>query len=106
MVPWSTCTIAAAMARWPGLLGDGAVHLLGDPPVRRVALGPGPQLDDVQRLAGVHLHDVADPVGQGDRVRRLHGEVLDERVVELPGTFDGLDEGGGLARLLTISGRS
>ena len=54
-----------------GLLGDGPVHLLADVAVLRVALGAGAQLEHVHGLAGVELHDVADPVGQGHRVGRL-----------------------------------
>ena len=34
----------------PRDLGDRPVHLLCDPPVRRVALGPRAQLDEVHRL--------------------------------------------------------
>ena len=49
-----------------------------------MALRRGPQLDDVHRLAGVHLHAVADAVGHGHRVlRRRRGRLAGHRRVEL-----------------------
>jgi len=50
-------------------------HLLADPAVAGMTLGRGAQLDHVERLAGVELDHVADPVGQGDQVLGLLGEV-------------------------------
>src|SRR5437879_111004 len=52
-------------------LGDLAPHLVRDRPVRRMTLASGPELDQVEGLARVELEDVADSVGQGQRVRRL-----------------------------------
>ena len=64
----STKVIIAAIARWPGGLGDLAVHLAGHGPVGLVALRLAAQLDQVHRLAGVHGHREADAVGQRDGV--------------------------------------
>src|SRR5437016_4925055 len=47
-----------------GLVPDEAPHLQAHRPVGGMALGAGPQLEDVHRLPGVHLHGEADPVGQ------------------------------------------
>ncbi len=57
-------------------LGDRAAHLVRDGAVRRMSLASGAQLDQVERLARVELEDVADPVGEAERVRRLLGESL------------------------------
>ena len=85
VAPWSTKDMASAMARWPGDLGDGAVHLLCHPPVGRVALRPGAQFDEVHGLAGVEMHDVTDAMSQRDRVRRLFGKVRQQGAVEVLG---------------------
>src|SRR5216684_3334100 len=52
----------------PGPLGDQAVHRLRDAPVGRVALRGAAQLDEVHRLARVHLYVETDAVGHGHRV--------------------------------------
>ena len=54
-----------------GVVGDGAMHLQADVAVLRMPLRPGAQLEHVHGLAGIELHGVADPVGQGDRVGSL-----------------------------------
>ena len=55
-------------------LGDEPVHGLADAPVRGVPLGRRPELQHVHRLAGVHLHVEADPVGHAHRIGRHGGE--------------------------------
>ena len=65
-----------------GLLGDEPVHVLDDLAVLGMALRPAAQLDEVHRLAGVHLHDVADAEGEADGVARLVRELRPERLVE------------------------
>jgi hypothetical protein len=52
-----------------GAVGDQAVHLLAHTPIRGVPLGRGSQLDDVHRLARVHIHVEANAIGHRDRVR-------------------------------------
>ena len=103
---WSTKRIASASARWPGLLGDQAVHRLADAPVGGVALGGRPELQHVHRLAGVHLHVEADAVRHAHGVGRHRGELRRrDRVVErgrrlhdpppvgaAPGLLDGLGD--------------
>src|SRR6476646_8683100 len=61
-----------------GLLGDLAVHVQGDAPVRRVPLRRRTELQQVHGLSGVELHGVADPVGHADGVGGLLRERLDE----------------------------
>jgi hypothetical protein len=51
-----------------GLFPDQPMHGLADPSVGRVPLWRGPQLDDVHRLAGIHVHVEADTVGHYDGV--------------------------------------
>ena len=53
-----------------GALGDQPVHLLADPPIRRVALRRRPQFDDMHCLACVHPHVEADPERHGNGVLR------------------------------------
>ena len=61
-----------------GLLGYQPVHLLGDAAVDRVALRPASELDQVHRLAGVHVEHVAQAVGERERVRpRARGTPAD-----------------------------
>ena len=79
---WSTWDIALRDGAVAGLLGDEAVHLLRDLAVGGVARRHRAQLDEVHRLARVHLHREPDPVRERHRVRRLLGEPVDERVVE------------------------
>src|SRR4029078_6536047 len=52
-------------------LADQAVHLVRDGAVGRVALAPGPQLDELHGLAGVEVEDVADAEPEAQRVGRL-----------------------------------
>ena len=59
----------------PGVLGDEPVHVLRHDAVGGVALFPGAQLQHVHRLAGVHLHGVADP----ERERHGIGRLLRDR---------------------------
>ena len=54
--------------------GDPFVHRLGDGAVGGVALAAGAQLDQVHRLAGVEVEDVADAEGEAERVR---GELVE-----------------------------
>ena len=75
-----------------GLLGDQAVHLEHDPPVGRMALRPGTQLEQVDRLAGVELHDVPQAIGHRDGVRRLLRELLGQRLVQPRRAVHGLVE--------------
>ena len=82
--PKSTCDMASANKPVAGLVGDEAVHLVGHPAVARMTLRTGAELDEVHRLAGVHLHGVPDPVGQGDGVGRLHRERRRQRLGQLP----------------------
>ena len=70
-------------------LGDRAAQLVCDGAVRRMALAPGTQLDQVQRFARIELEHEADPVGETERIRRLVGKpfaaeplVLDARDLE------------------------
>ena len=58
------------MARWPGDVGDRAVHQLADAAVGRVALRRRAQLDDVHRFARVHVHVEADAIRHHHGVRR------------------------------------
>src|SRR5579871_462587 len=51
------------------LLGDQPVHLLAHGAVGGVALGAGPQLEEVHRLARVELHHEAHLEGERDGVR-------------------------------------
>ena len=53
-----------------GHVGDQPVHQLADAPVRRMSLRRRAQLDDVHRLARVHLHLETDAIRHHDRVRR------------------------------------
>ncbi len=55
---------------------DRIPHLQRDGAVGRMALAAGAQLDQVERLAGVELEHIADPVGEAERVRRLLDEPL------------------------------
>src|SRR4029077_8941074 len=50
---------------------DRLPHLQRDGAVRRIALAARAQLDQVERLAGVELEDVADAIGEAPRVPRL-----------------------------------
>ena len=59
-----------------GLGGDQVVHLEGDPPVRRMTLRGGTELQQVDRLAGVELHRVAHAVRHRDGVLGLLRELL------------------------------
>ena len=68
--------MAAGEAAVAGLLRDEAMHRLADASVRGMALRRGPELEDVHRLAGVHLHVEADPVGHAHGVGRHRGEAL------------------------------
>ncbi len=81
------------------LFGDRSKHLLRDAAIRGVALGARAQLDQMQRLARVHLHDAAHPVRERDRVAGLHREVADHGVVEGPGALERLHVDGLLAGL-------
>ena len=66
------------------LQGDEPVHGLADPPVRRVPLRRGPQLDHVHGLARVELHVEAHPISHGYHVGRyLRGARRHEPLVEL-----------------------
>ncbi len=49
--------------------GDLGVHLVRDRAVAGMTLASGPQLDQLHRLAGVEIQDVADPVAEAQRVR-------------------------------------
>src|SRR5439155_19609909 len=86
-------------------LGDRAVHLAGDRPVRRMALAAGAELDQVKRLPGVELEHVADAESEAERVRRLLDEafgaqarVLRARDVEGPLELAGEARGRELVR--------
>ncbi len=61
--------MASAMARWPASSAIERVHRLADAPVRGMSLRRRPQLDDVHRLARVHLHVEPDAVRHRHRVR-------------------------------------
>src|SRR6185436_11619250 len=50
--------------------GDRVTHLQGDGPVGRVPLAAGAKLDQVERLPRVELEDVADAIGETERIRR------------------------------------
>ena len=52
-----------------GALLDQAVHRLGDAPVRGMALRRAAELDQVHRLARVHVEIEPDAIGHGHRVR-------------------------------------
>jgi hypothetical protein len=49
-------------------VGDLTVHLVGDPAVGGVPGRLRPQLDEMERLAGAHLHHEPDVGGEGDDV--------------------------------------
>ena len=67
-----------------GLLGDERVHLLADAAVRRMSLRRAAQLDDVHRLARVHVHVEAHAVGHGHGVRRDVAQArVGERLVQV-----------------------
>src|SRR5581483_3637471 len=66
-----------------GLVADEPPHLLAHGPVGGVPLGRRPQLEDVHRLPGVHLHGEADAVGERHGVGGLEGERSGEFLVEL-----------------------
>ena len=89
VVPWSTKVMAVGDGVVSRLFGDGAMHLLRHPPIRRMTLRAGAQFDQVHGLARVALHDVADAMGQGDGVRRLLGKMRLQRAVEVFGAVDG-----------------
>ena len=61
------------------------MHLLGDLPVGGMALWCGAQLQDVHGFAGIHVHQVANPVGQSHGVRRLLREWSAEGIVQVAG---------------------
>ena len=63
---------------------DQVVHLVRHLAVRRVTLGRGAELQDVHGLAGIHVHQVPDPVGQRHRIRGLFREGTPERLVQVP----------------------
>ena len=65
------------------LLRDQPVHRLTHLAILGVALRSRPQLEHVHGLAGVELHHVTDPVGEGDGIGRLtEAEALRQRRVE------------------------
>ena len=68
-----------------GLFRDEPVHGLADPPVRRVALGRRPQLDEVHGLAGVEIHVEADAIRHRQGVRRDIAESLGVEAVQVGG---------------------
>ena len=73
----------SARAPWPAFSAYQAVHLLAHVPVLGVALWGGAQLEHVHGGAGVELHAVADPVGEGNGVRGHGGaEILPQRLVQ------------------------
>src|SRR3954454_7477894 len=61
-------------------VSDEPVLLARHRAVARMALAPGPQLDELPRLAGVEVEHVADAIAQAQRVERL---ALAARVGEL-----------------------
>ena len=79
----STYVIASAIAVVTSLFADESNHLVGDASITRMSLGARAQFDEVHGLAGVHLHHVANPKGQGDRVLGLLGELFAQVVVEV-----------------------
>ena len=77
----STWTIAAAdggMYR-----SDLRVHFVRDGAVARVALAARAELDQLHRLAGVEVEDVADPVAEAQRVWGDRGEAATGETVVL-----------------------
>lgn len=67
-----------------GDIGDQLVHALTDAAVRRMALRSRAELDDVHRLARVHVHVEANAVRHDDRIRRdLSAPPRDQGVVQL-----------------------
>ena len=52
----------------PGLIANESVHLLADPAIVRMAALDRAQLQQMHRLAGVHLHVVPDAIREGHGV--------------------------------------
>src|SRR5439155_16796211 len=65
-----------------GHLGDLSVHLVGDGAIGGMALRARAQLDEVHRLARVHLDGEADAVGHADGVGRGGGDLGAQTVVQ------------------------